>query len=498
MADHDDWTADDDAQLRAALGSLRADVEGAPLPDVRFVKARGMARRRQRLLSWTAAAAAAAVVVGTVGYSQFGRDASLETPPATQSSTTSAVASPTTTDSIGQPGALPLLQEWTRALGLQGDARMTTQDPKSADWASFECLTSIPQGQTLRQEVTLDGGGFQGGQTQFAVSSKLDPLTVAEGIASEIAQCQQGPDFKVSSQKPGGPGSSGPYRTTKIFSYTAGDAGSGWFAVVPGPSDVTLIQIVDAANATSRFTLAQVTALAQIAKDRLTNYGSGVAPTTPSTTITTGSSGPKAIDQVMQVTGPAPVPASKYFVAASQWSDQLLGPGGKTYSGQGNPGDTLGDIGIFCETKDFLSGFGGRLGEVEIQSGPGDGKVIGQQRVRIDDADTSKPEGAALAKQSVTSQLAQEESTLVRGCTEPDGKVTTTTGPTEGTFLLAKKVTGKSSGTDYRWVGVTALATPGAWTTIVFHETSDGQGFQGTPKQGFAELDRLLALARQK
>ncbi|TPG19071.1 hypothetical protein [Pedococcus bigeumensis] len=496
MADHDDWTADDDAQLRAALGSLRADVEGAPLPDVRFVKARGMARRRQRLFSWTAAAAAAAVVVGTVGYSQFGRDASLETPPATRSSTTSAAPSPTTTDSIGQPGALPLLQEWTRALDLKGTARMTTQDPKSADWASFECLTSIPQGQKLRQEVTLDAGGFQGGQTQFAVSSKLHPDTVAEGIASDIRQCQQGPDFAVTGASLSGD-LHGPYRTTQIFSYTAGDAGSGWFVVVPGPSDVTLIQIIDAAHPKSVFTVEQVVDLAQIAKDRLKWYGSGAAPTTPATTTST-SSGPKAIDQVMQITGPAPVPASKYFIAASQWSDPLLGPGGKTYAGQGNPGDTLGDIGVFCETKDFLSGFGGRLGEVEIQSGPGDGNVIGHQRVRIDDADTSTPEGAALAKQSVTSQLAQEESTLVRGCTEPDGKVTTTTGPTDGTFLLTKKVTGDASGTDYRWVGVTPLATPGAWTTIVFHQTSDGQGFQGTPKQAFAELDRLLALARQK
>jgi hypothetical protein len=35
-------------------------------------------------------------------------------------------------------------------------------------------------------------------------------------------------------------------------------------------------------------------------------------------------------------------------------------------------------------------------------------------------------------------------------------------------------------------------------STIVFHGTSDGQGFTGTPAQGFDELQRLLALARQK
>jgi hypothetical protein len=45
---------------------------------------------------------------------------------------------------------------------------------------------------------------------------------------------------------------------------------------------------------------------------------------------------------------------------------------------------------------------------------------------------------------------------------------------------------------------VTLQKTPGAVTTIAFHGTSDGQGFTGTAAQGFTELDRLLALARQK
>ena len=342
MADHDDWTADDDAQLRAALTSLRADVDGAPLPDVRFVKARGMARRRQRLLTWTAAAAAAAVVVGTVGYSEFGRDATQQTPPVGLGSTTSAAPSTTTTSSLDQPGALPLLQEWTRALGLEGTARMTTQDPKSSDYRSFDCLVSLPQGQTLRQEVTLDAGGFQGGQTQFAASSKLDPRTVAESIASDISQCQQGPDFKVTPK-----GTSG---WPRLFSYTAGDAGSGWFAVVPGAADVTLIQIIDSAHPTTIFTPAQVTALADIAEKRLARYGSGASTTTSSPT-TTPAPEPKAINEVMQVSGPLAVPASKYFIAASQWSGSLLAPGGKAYAGQGNPDDSLGDIGVFCETN---------------------------------------------------------------------------------------------------------------------------------------------------
>ena len=132
MADHDDWTADDDAQLRAALTSLRSEVESTPVPDVRFVKARGRALRRRRFLTVGAAAAAAVIVASTIGYAALGRDTGLTPVPADRSgSTTTAAPAPTSRGSLDQPGALPLLQEWTASLDLQGAARMTTQDPKS-------------------------------------------------------------------------------------------------------------------------------------------------------------------------------------------------------------------------------------------------------------------------------------------------------------------------------------------------------------------------------
>jgi hypothetical protein len=486
MADHDDWTADDDAGLRAALTSLRADVEAAPLPDVRFVKARGMARRRQRLLTWTAAAAAAVVVAGTVGYTQFGRDAASPLGPATRSGTTSASPSPTTTaaDSLDQPGALPLLQEWTSALRLTGAARLTTQDPKSADYRSFECLVTLPRGEALRQEITLDGGGFQGGQTQFKVSRSLDPQTVAEGIAADVAGCQPAPDFVVTPETAGG--------WPRLFSYTAGAAGSGWFAVVPGAADVTLIQIADSAHATSTFTHPQVTALADIAEKRLARYGSGAATTPPSPSGGT-SSGPKAIDENMPVSGPDPVPSSALFVAASQWTSKQFAAGAPAYAGKAGSSANLGGIGVFCESDGYLSGIGGQVGVVEVRAGAGDANVIGHQRVRVDQ---SADAGARQAW--AEDQVSQEESLLAKGCTESDGTVTVTRGPRAGTFLLTKKVTGDASGTAYRWVGVTTMTTSGAMTTVDFHGTSDGQGFRGTAAQGFAELDRLLALARQK
>ena len=66
-----------------------------------------------------------------------------------------------------------------------------------------------------------------------------------------------------------------------------------------------------------------------------------------------------------------------------------------------------------------------------------------------------------------------------------------------GGILLTTKATGRASGQLFQWVGVSTMATPGAVSTIAFHGTSDGQGFTGTAAQGFAELDRLLALARR-
>ena len=473
MAEHDEWTAADDARLRAALTSLRTDVEATPLPDVRFVKARGMARRRHRFLALGAAAAAAAVVAGTVGYAAWG-PASDRAPivPATSAARSSTPA-PTTTSSLDQAGALPLLQEWTNALDLKGDARMTTQDPQSSDYRSFECLTSVPGGQKLRQEITLDAGGFQGGQTQFAISAKLDPETVAQGLATDISQCQQGPDFRVNRLNETDAGS--------LYSYTAGDAGSGWFAVITGKSDVTLIQVTDPTPTKSQFTLAQVTALAEVAKERLARYGTGAAPGTA--TGSPSTSGPKAIDETMTVSGPDPVPSSKLFVAASQWASEGLTDGAKTNDG---PGALEGSTAVAsCETAEQQAGIGGRVGVVSIRTGSGTASYIGRQRVQLDDA--TDP---AVQKAYVSARLAEAKALYAKGCDGANYTVRSTPGPTDGTFRLDTVFT-DGSPTLSEWVGVTAQRTPGAVSTVVITATRN-------PDQAFGELDRLLALARQK
>jgi hypothetical protein len=477
MAEREDWTPADDDLVRRALITLRTDVESVPLADPRFVRSRGARLRRQRLLTWTAAAAVAAVVAGTAGYAALASRPEPTPAPASRTGVASTTPSPsatTATSSLDQPGALPLLQEWTRTLDLTGHARLTRVSA-----IDHECLATNPRGQVQREQMTVDGLAFEGGQTRFSVDSATDPQTVAEGIASDVAACQAGPGFAVKAQTASG--------WPRLFSYTAGSAGSGWFAVVPGAHDVTLLQVVDPAHQTSAFTRPQVAALADIAEQRLARYGTSATPSHPS--ATTPSSGPKAINESMPVSGVAPLLSSDLFVAASQWTSPWFAKGAKA-SAAGGAQEGSSTV-VECETDSQQAGIGGRYGIVTVRASSGDANVIGKQRVRLfEDVDA-----ASLAAQDVKGL----DQLVMKGCRQGQAVTTATRGTQPGTYLLATTVGGPDgSGVQYQWVGVTLQHTTGAVTTIVFHGTSHGQGFTGTASQGFSELARLLALARQK
>ncbi|WP_270886297.1 hypothetical protein [Pedococcus sp. 5OH_020] len=489
MADLEDWSAADDSLVRGALATLRADVEATPLPDVRFVKARGVRRRRRQVLTVAAAGAAAAAVVGTVGLAQLDKDPG-RLQPATHSTTatgTTTAPSPatTTTGSLDQPGALPLPQEWAASLSLSGRPRLTSIAKGSSEWSSHECLTSVPVGQVQRQQVTVPGLSFEGGQTRFRVPASLDPQTVAEGIAADVAACQAGPGFRVTSRTGGG--------WPRLYSYRAGDAGSGWFAVVPGAADVTLLQVVDPGHDPSSFTQAQVHGLALLAERRLSRYGSAATPGgSPSRTSPTGTNFPaprftKALDERMPVAGVAPLLSWKLFVAPSQWTSPRFAGGAKAYA---EPGALDGSSAIVeCETDQQQAGVGGRYGIVSIRTGKGQGTYLGRQRVRL----FEDVQGYEL----VQADIARLDRLLMAGCTSPGGNRTTAErGPVAGTYLLTTRVSGAP--TSYQYVGITGQQTEGAVSTIVFHGSSDGQGFQGTRTEGFSELVRLMQLARQK
>ena len=472
MADVRDWTAADDERLRAAMATLRADVDAAPLTDVRFVKARGMRRRRQRMLAWTAAGAAAAVVAAVVAFNPLARDTTAPLPPAHTSTT--APAPTTAADPSTLPGALPLAQEWAKALSLKGTVRVTPVQPFEAD----ECVVVEPGTKVQQEQVATDT--VEGGQTRFTIGAGSDPQTAAEGLADGVAGCEAGPGFTVTPVQTGS--------WPRLYSYAAGEAGTGWFAIALVKNDIALLHVADPRTGPSSLTRQQISALAEVATQRLARYGSG-STAAPTPTTTTPVAGPPAIDQDMPVVGVEPLLSSKLFIAASQWTSPLFADGAKAYPGQGNQEGSSAIV--ECETDDQQAGIGGRYGIVTIRAGSGDANVIGKQRVRL----FEDVQGYEL----VQADMARIDKLVMAGCSSPGGNRTAAErGPVQGTYLLTTRVTTEATGMMYQWVGVTGQQTEGAISTIVFHGTNDGQGFQGTKQQGFQELLRLMDLARQK
>jgi hypothetical protein len=624
MAEHEDWTAADDAVVRRAMATLRADVEATPLADVRFVKARGKARRRQRLLTWGAAAAAAVVVAGVAGYAALGTDRT-PAPLPPQSSSTSG---PAPTTAAPQFAALPTLADWRTDLGIEAKALTQVATPPTVlcgvllpsgfvegysvgsdpSHPSGFALHFRPTGTTGAQAATAlaeavekcrtpytvlphyrypygaawvtntIGSGYVGiASTKQAVTVLLytdptlkgDPLkagfgdllntaqarleaagapgpssldtegvlpiagawedalalprgsvAVTQGGALDggvecgdalgrpthqqswtqanspvsggaaywdtggdkartdtlrqgVATCHAGPGFTVKSEYVG---------AYSIYSYSTPEAGSGWFAVVAGGRGVALLQLVDPAFndiASGGFTEDELKALASTEGARLDRYASDTASTTSSPTVI----GPKAVDQQMPVTGPDPKPSSKLFVAASQWTSKGLTGGAKAYAG---PGSLEGSTAIAsCETDQQQAGIGGSVGVVSVRAGSGSANYIGEQRVQADQS--SEP---VVQKGYVEARLSAAQALYAKGCRFANGTVKSTPGPSEGTYRLDTVFT-DGSPTLSQWVGVTAQTTPGAVSTIVITKAAN-------PKQGFAELDRLLNLARQK
>ena len=476
MPDIDTWTPADDALVRSALASLRAETDILPLADPRVIRARGEGRRRRALLGWAAGAAAAVVVAATVGYAALGRDGARPVLPAM---TTATAPSPTSTGPEGllaTASPLPLGAEWQQALGL---AAAPVVQPQPAYEGNL-CQTPEPGSRRETQRVVgcaaQPDATLLGVQTRYTfvsdAAARAGVTTLAQGIASCAAPVS--PRERTTSSAAAHP---------RIWSYTK-DGTTGWLALAQYGTSVAWLEVSADAPEAAAVDQADMAALAGIAYQRLRLYG---APATPKPGITTPP--PRAVDEDMPVTGPQPALSSSLFVAASQWASPVLTGGQRSYAG---PGDPEGSSTIVqCETDQKMT-TAGRYGIVSVRSGPGDANYIGKQRVRLF-------EGADAADQ-VTTERQRVDDIVMAGCGVPGGSTTTAShGATAGTYLLTTKVAGPdASGTLFQWVGVSTMASPGAISTIAFHGTSVGQGFTGTPAQGFAELDRLLALARQK
>ena len=132
MADHEDWTASDDAQLRGALATLRHDVDRCPCRTCGSSGPEGYGAAASGRSPSPPAAAAAAVVVGAVGFGQLGRDTTLPVTPATQSTgpyrprrppPRPRTAPPTPSP---HPAPCPSSRDWSRTLDLHRLARLLT------------------------------------------------------------------------------------------------------------------------------------------------------------------------------------------------------------------------------------------------------------------------------------------------------------------------------------------------------------------------------------
>jgi hypothetical protein len=476
MAETDTWTPADDDYVREQLTSLKADVDGLPLADVRFVKARGGARRRRTMLGWSAGAAAAALVAAAIGFTALGPDASQPVPPALPSTTapTTPVDREAVSPFLAEASSLPIASEWKFALEHSSDFELSTVQNREID----PCLTSAP-GPAQQESLLSQQGNIQGGQTRWSVESG-SAQQLAEVMADSIGACQLGEFAVTAVQTDSWP---------RLYSYTAGDAGSGWYAVAVSGTHAAVLNVVEPDHRTTEFSRVEVERLAAIATARLARYGDTGSAGEPKTGTPTTPPPPTAPSEDMPVSGVKPLISSSLFVPASQWSSPLLSKGQRTYAG---PGDQEGSASIVeCETDQFQAGVGGRYGIVSIRAGSGDANYIGKQRVRLFED--------AKGYELVQADLTRLDQLVMKGCSTQGGNTTTAErGPIQGTYLLTTKVVNEATGTMYQWVGVTGMQTEGGVSTIVFHGNNEGAGFQGTKAQGFVELERLMDLARQR
>jgi hypothetical protein len=201
------------------------------------------------------------------------------------------------------------------------------------------------------------------------------------------------------------------------------------------------------------------------------------APATSSPAPSPSPPGPSADDEQMPRVGTQPLLPSSLFVAASQWSSAGLSGGAATAAAIG---DWEGQASVApCDPDTAQDGGAGagRFGIVSVADADAQ-RFFGQQRVRL-------LESAAAAE----AEARRLQGAFAAGCTFPNGTVTSTPGK-PGSYRL--EMTFKDGSAELvLFVGVTTQRTPGAVSTVVVTALADQEA-------GFAEVERLLALAAQK
>lgn len=188
MDEQELWRPADDETIRGALDTLRLETEAEPLADVRFVRARGNARRRRTLVVGVASAAAAVVAIGFLASNTVGSNQGLDARPATPNTT---VTSPTPTNSAAPVlvgGPLPVSAEWQRALGITEVVLIT--DLRSGEGVFADCPVGAPGAQLATGSVHAESTGLDAAQAVYRATSSEAGNTAATAAVSQIVGCQ--------------------------------------------------------------------------------------------------------------------------------------------------------------------------------------------------------------------------------------------------------------------------------------------------------------------
>jgi hypothetical protein len=473
MAEQERWTQEQDQQLRAALGTLRHDVEAQPLPDVRFVMARGNARRRRRI-SIGAAAAAAVLVLGYTGVQQLDPDASLA-PAATVSPVAPDGAQADPSRPLAIAGPPPLSAEWGRALGSTGVVRLV---PAPSDQpVPGPCPATAPGERVRAEDVRAEPAGWNGEQSLYRASSASAGDRAVETMLTRVMACN---GTAVTTQ---GSGSEWP----RILLIRGGAGVQSWVAVAHSGADTSVLA-VSGTIGDQQVARKQVGDLASVAQQRLEQTSGadlsrspgGPAPTAtpPAAGPTTGSTGGSTDDEPMHVVGPRPLLDGALFVPASAWSAPGLTHGAATRS---VTGDWEGQAAISnCDADTAQDGApgAGRFGIVSVATAT-DGTFVGRQRVRL-----TSDDAAATAERD---RLVQ----ALRTCAARVEGMTVTPDPDHAGAFRLDFDNPHGGPVITTWVAVTTQRTTGAVSTFALTGGVPGD-------EGFSQLQRLVSLAGQR
>ncbi|GEM_PF-3196635 len=262
MNEPQDWTPADDEVVRGALNTLRLDAEALPLADVRFVKARGVARRRRAQVVGVASAAAVVAAITFVGFHNLGSNQGLDLRPAAPSATAPSATS--STEPLAAPGPLLVAAEWQRALELKGTVRLGAM----TSGKGVSTCHSPPGTQFAIGFATTASSGFYAVQGTYRATSPDAGDAAAAKAASQTLVCgeQSGPGREIWRVEADA-------AWPKVFSSATAD-GKSWFIVAHQGALTSLIGLSDpllggASTEAPHFTLAQIQAMARVAQQHL-------------------------------------------------------------------------------------------------------------------------------------------------------------------------------------------------------------------------------------